>query len=451
MVKRGFVFAIAALLCGIVSPRVCRADSLSSGTLSFQTTSQSMWSSGSAFTFNYNPTLVNIPVNASTSLGPGTGCVLGICAGFSLDANITGNVGMDASLSVNGGTVDATLPVDVSLGFPNTVQNNSAVNITSSALFGTGSLTTASPSVQASLGVFANVHGGISVAGCDLVSCGNTGTSFNTHNASATLFSVDSRTFPPQTLSLGGNVDLTIGAPYVQTAGTGGSVISTSGSSPFLGLNADITNIVAGALGFPPLNGGLSLSGIGSVNYDLASFTAGLSLNTTQAFNLTAQPLVSYSVSLMGSNPMSFSSGPLAVGGAFSFSIPTGDTAALVTPTYLMSAMLNNNTGGALTANLGFSALGLTTSGIFSPLGNVGPLVNTGKTFPVTSFSVFNQTFALQGWNAFQGNTFQINATPASPAAAPEPGTLALFGFALIVMAACLRKTRKMAPGPSKA
>jgi hypothetical protein len=444
--KKGFVLAATGLLFGMLSPGFSQADTIDSGTLSFQTTNQSMWSSGSAFIFNYNPTLVNIPVNASTSLGPGTGCVLGVCAGYSLDANVSGNVGMNASLAVSGGTVDATLPVNVSLGFPNTVQNNSTVDITSSALFGTGSLTTASPSVQASLGVFANLKGGISASGCILVACDSGGTSFNTHNATATLFSVDSRTFPPQTLPLGGSVDLTIGAPYVQTSGTSAPPISTSGSSPFLGLNADITNLAAGALGFPPVNGSINLPlGIGGIDYNLAKLTAGLTLNTTQAFNLTAQPLVAYDVSITGSNPTSFSSGPLAVGSPFSFTIPTGDTAAFVTPTYLMSAMLNNNTGGALSAQLGFSALGLSTSGVFSPLGNVGPLVNTSRSFPVTSFSVFNNTFALQGWNAFQGNTFQIAATSTPTSAAPEPGTLTLLGFGMLAMAWFMRKGRRSA------
>lgn len=445
MARKEFVLAVCTLLIAALSPPLCRADSLSSGTLSFQTTNQSMWSSGAAFTFNYNPTLVNIPVNAKTSLGPGIGCLLGACAGYSLDANVSGNVGMNASLAVNGGTVDATLPVNISLGFPNTVQNNSAVNVTSSALFGTGSLTTASPSVQASLGVFANLSGGISASGCVVVACKSGGTSFST-NATATLFSVDSRTFPPQTLPLGDNVNLTIGAPYVQTSGTGLPPISTSGSSPFLGLSADITNLAAGALGLPPVNGSFDLPlGIGGIGYDLVSLTAGLTLNTTQAFNLMPQALVSYGVSTVGANPQSFSSGPLAVGSPFSFTIPTGDTAAFVTPTYLMSAMLNNNTGGALSAQLGFSALGLSTSGVFSPLGNVGPLVNTSRSFPVTSFSVFNNTFALQGWNTFQGSTFQIAATPNPTAAAPEPGTLTLLGFGMLVMAVLVRRTRRNA------
>jgi PEP-CTERM motif len=441
MMRKMLVFVVALLLFGILGPRICLADTLNSGSLTFQTSNQSMWNTGSAFNFSYNPTLVNIPINFSSSVGPGIGCVLGACAGFDVNSNVSGNVGMNASLNVNGGTVDATMPVNISLGFSNSVANNTPVSITSSALFGTGSLTTASPTASASLGVFANLTGGISADGCIVVACKSGGATFKT-SATATLFSVNSQTFPPQTLSLGSNVDLTIGAPYVQTSGTGGPTISAAGSSPFLGLNANITNLAASGLGLPAPSGSIDLPlNIGGLTYNLFSLTAGLSLNTTQAFSLTAQPLVDYSVTTVGSNASSFSSGPMAVGTPYSFSIPTGDTSAVVTPTYMMSALLDNNTGGALSASLGFSALGYSSYGVFKPLGSKGPLVNTSSSFPVANFSVFNNQFALQGWNSFQGNSFQIAATGVPVAPTPEPSSLLLLGVGLLVLAGLIRRT----------
>jgi PEP-CTERM motif len=440
--KKLFVFAASVLLFGALTASLCRADGTSSGTLDFQTSDQSMWGSGSAFNFNYDPTLVNIPVSANADFGPGTttGCFLGVCAsaGFDVHAYVSGNVGLNANISVNGGTVNAAVPVNIGLGFPGAVPLDGAVSITSSAMFGTGSLSTASPTAQASLNAFADLSGGVTAKGC-LGGCVSGGTTFNTGYQSTPIFSINSATQPSGSVDLGHDVSLTVTAPYVQTSGTGTSAtnslsISTSGSSPFLGLSADVTNLIANGLGLPPTSASFNLVPGISVGYNLVDFTAGLSLDTTQAFALNATPMVEYNVSETGSNPLSFSSGLMTVGTPFDFTFADGDTSAVVTPDYLMSATLDNNVGGALSANLGFSALGLTFPG-----GSAGPLINTGKTFPVTSFSVFNDMFALMGWNSFVGNSFSIMASP-NVTATPEPGTLPLLLMGLLAVATLWRR-----------
>lgn len=444
--KQLFGFALSILIFGLLTASVCLADGTDSGTLNFESTDQSMWGSGSAFTFNYDPTLVTIPVSANQSFGPGTttGCFLGVCAsaGFDVNAYISGDVGLNANISVNGGTVNTAVPVNIGLGFPDAVPLDGAVSITSSAMFGTGSLSTASPTAQASLNAFADLSGGVTATGC-LGGCVSGGKTFNTGYQSDTLFSVNSATLPPASVDLGDDVTLSVSAPYVQTSGTGTSAtnslsISTSGSSPFLGLSADITNLVANGLGLPPTSGSFGLVPGISVGYNLVDLTAGLSLDTTQAFALDATPMVEYNVSETGSNAMSFSSGLMAVGTPFDFTFADGDTSAVVTPDYLMSASLDNNVGGALSASLDFSALGLTFPG-----GSAGPLVNTGKTFPVTSFSVFNDAFSLLGWNSFVGSSFDITASP-NVVATPEPGTLPLLCLGLLAVAT-LRRRRNSA------
>jgi hypothetical protein len=436
--KRLFVLGLSVMMVGILTPSLCHADDQSSGILTFQSTDQSMWSSGSATTLNYDPTLVTIPVNLPNTSFDAT--VLG--TGVKGNVRLSGDVGLSAAVSVNGGTVSATVPVNIGLGFPDAVPLDGTVDITSSALFGTGSLSTASPTAQASLNAFANLTGALSLQGCvSLVGCSSpVGPTINTGGTRTdTLFSVNSATVPPQTLNLGDNVGLTVSSPYVQTTGTSAPVaansvtISSTGSSPFLGLNADITNLVAGGLGLPPTSASIDLGPAGSVGYNLADLTAGLSLDTTQAFALNATPMVEYNVSETGSNPMTFTSGLLAVGTPFDFTFVDGDTSALITPEYLMSAKLNNNTGGAIAANLGFSALGLTL-----PLGiNLGPYVDASRSYPLGSFSVYDQTFSFLGWNAFSGNSFAITA---SPTLTPEPRTIVLLCLGLLAIACFLRR-----------
>jgi hypothetical protein len=422
------LWVTVALSClGLSLP--CAANDTDSGT--FQTTNQSMWSSGNTFNFTDNRNLIDLSLAGSSS-------VLGV-----INLNSTGDVGVSTSLNVNGGTVSAAIPISVGEGFPTSpVPEGSPINVSSSGMFGVGSLSTASPNIQASANLFAN-NVSASISGLGL------GIGVGPFTGSANIFSIDTRTHPTGTFTLSPGITLTVGAPFVATSGSGGpqtfppplNLSSSGGPSSALGLNANLTNLAAAAFGLPPLSGSIDLPPCipiagcaGSLSYNLLSISAGLSVGGTQSFNLASTPEVAYTVVEAGAHPTSFTSAMMNVGTPFSFTFASGDNNASVTPTYFLSADLTNNTGVELDANAGLSALG----GSISYLGasaSLGPLININTTAPVANLSVFDSTFALGGWNSFEGQTFEVSQTP-------EPGTLILFGSGLLALASCVRRRK---------
>ena len=426
---------VGLLGLGLLGSLSCAANDTDTGT--FQTSNQDMWNSGGAFSFSANPTLFDIPLNSSNTVGS-INCFLGVCGGATLTGSTSGDFGAVANLNVNGGTVNAAVPITVNEGFPTApVPGNTPINITSNGMFGVGTLSTASPSIQASVGTIGSISASLSGEICVLGCLSGNIASVGPASLATTLFSVNSATFPPQTLSLGSGVNLNIGLPFVATNGSAGpqtfppplTIPASGGPSNFLGLSADITDLVTTALGLPPLHGSGSFLGVGG-SYTLLDITTGLNLGATQALNLTATPLVAYTVVETGAHPTSFTSSMMNVGTPFSFTFASGDNNASVTPTYFLSADLMNNTGLELSASAALQALAASIGPV-----SIGPLINLNTTFPIANLSVFDSTFPLLGWNEFQGQTFDVSQTP-------EPGTLILFGSGLLALASRVRRRK---------
>ena len=439
----------------LTPPQSCRADTVDSGPLNFQTTGQSMWNSGQAALVNYQIFNVDQPVSVNDTIGSiSTTCIsfLGTCYptgsyGVQINANINGHIGANMNLTLTGGDVNAAVPVNVTLGFPGTVANNTPFNITSSGLFQPGaSLASESPGALLKLDVSANLSGGITGEAC-LGGCGATvGPTFNI-NGTKNLFTTNlvadlvGKTFPISPYFFA----TAAAAPYVGTSATttaqadAATPLTLSSSavatSSFLSINADISNAIAAAFGMAPLDGSVPLGGT-SLSYDLFKFSAGVGLNSTQAFTLSATPEVGYIINEIGSNPQTLFSGNMPVGTPYSFSIPTGDTAADVTPQYLMMANLTNETGVVPAINFDFSALGLKYAGLGIP-----HLLDLPFSIPLNGLNVnfVDQTFPLLGWNTIQGTPFEITATNPT-AAVPEPPTLFLVGAGFLLMAGLLRR-----------
>jgi len=365
--RKTSLVVVCVFTLGLLAALPAAADTQNNA-LTFQTSGQSMWSTGNAFNFSASPTLFDLNLNGSTTAGIGSTSGCPFCLGASITASTSGDFGVGANLNVNGGNVSATVPVNVTLGFPSLVPNATPFNITSSGMFGVGTLSTASPSIQASASLFANnVSGSIGISGFgNIVSLGP-------FSGNVNLFSINSATTPLNTtINLAAGVDLNVGVPFVATSGAAGpqgfppplSISSSGGPSNFLGLNANLTNMVAAALGLPPLSAstdlGPCLFGVcaGSASYNLLTISAGLNLGATQAFNLSATPLVAYNVTEFGANAQNFTTGMMAVGTPFSLSLPDGVTMADITPTYFLSADLMNQTDLALSASAALSAIG---------------------------------------------------------------------------------------------
>jgi len=436
--RKTSLVVVCVFTLGLLAALPAAADTQNNA-LTFQTSGQSMWSTGNAFNFSASPTLFDLNLNGSKTAGIGSTSGF-LATGASITASTSGDFGVGANLNVNGGNVSATVPVNVTLGFPSLVPNATPFNITSSGMFGVGTLSTASPSIQASVNTFGSLSADLSGKACAVACTSGTIVSVGPFNLGTTLFSIDSKTTPPQTINLASGVDLNVGFPFVATSGAAGpqgfppplSISSSGGPSNFLGLNANLTNMIAAAVGLPPLSGSGSFGPL-SASYNLLTISAGLNIGTTQAFNLSATPLVAYNVTEFGANAQNFTTGMMTVGTSFSLSLPNGVTMADITPTYFLSADLMNNTNLALTASAALSALGASLN--VSGLGgfSVGPAINLSQNFDLGTLNVFNNTFALEGWNAIEGQTFEIKATP-------EPGTLLLFGSGILALARGLRR-----------
>lgn len=453
-----FIILTFVFFLRLLTPQPCRGDTVTSGPLSFQTSNQSMWSSGITNAVNFQLFNADLPININQTLGSittrticlpvilGGACVNTGSFGAQIGVNVNADLRATSNLTLTGGSVDATLPVNITLGFPGTVANNTPFNITSSGFFQPGaSLATQAPGVNLSMDVFGSSHGGSIQAEVCAVSClGPAGLTIPSINGTVTK-----NVFNTNIVSdlVGKTVDLTppsndvvaqFGTPYVHTsAQTSLAANATTpltlqshavGSTPFVSVSADLTNIAATLLGLPPVNGSFNV-GTTSIGYNLIQVLAGLGLNATQAFTLTATPEVAYRLTTIGSHPVTTMFNPEPLGTPQSFIIPTGATGVDVTPFYSMVANLTNETGVVPAFELQLNALKLNVGGIQLPY-----LLNEPFPFPINNLNLnlFDQNFALRGFNTVQGAPFEIDTNP--PAATPEPATLLLLGAGFLLM-----------------
>lgn len=404
--------------------------------VTFQTSGQSIWSSGPAFTYSYSASISAGAGFDTGQIGPGVGCdpIFGDCYGGYAELSGSASAGLGLNFSVGSGAANSTIPVQIGLGYPTLVAPATPFSVTSSALFGSGSLNTTSPYLAASANLFGSASLNVSGKAC-FIGCvsGSTGIS---GGGTVNLFSFDTRTQPSASIGLGYGVSLNVTAPSIGASGTGGNIINANGSSPFLGLNADITDLATGLLGLPSTHGSFGVSGLLTVNYNLIDIVDALNLGITQGFSLNSNVMVRYHVVDVGSAPRDFFTPTFSVGTPVNFAIPAGDQHAFITPIYTINASLLNNTGLSLSDCLNVTGLGgdINILSVADP--GFGPLINASQCWPIGSLSVFDSTFGLGGWNVAQGATFEVTATP-------EPTSLLLLGTGILAAASGFRRPRR--------
>ena len=87
----------------------------------FSTTNRSIWSDGPAFVFDTGQKFLGTNWNLGKTIGGiDTTCFLGVCASFGaqIGAQTTGRVGLDYSLTVNGGSFDLLYPGQTTITVP---------------------------------------------------------------------------------------------------------------------------------------------------------------------------------------------------------------------------------------------------------------------------------------------------------------------------------------------
>ncbi len=429
-------FCVLSLTVIIAIP--CSAGSISVPH-TFQTSNQSMWGSGPAFTFNF-ANFYGVTWNKSGSAGD-IGCGwFGDCYGVEFTAYSSGRIGVDLGFQLNSGSVNASVPTQINLSMPDEVNPYLGPFVANAlAGYGAGLLTTASPGVSAYADLVFEILAGARGELC-FVGCGSFGGNIVNINAHPELLAFNRNNDGelrvlgnnfgiPASGDLGGYVDYTVYLPNISTSGGGVPPILSSGTSSFIDLSANVVNIAANALGLPPLSGS-----VGPINYNLLSAGVGLDIGLYQDFSLMPNVHIHLDVAETGQT-VSFDAGSPSPG----INVPFDATLLHVTPTFFMNGLFFNDTGFSLEPNV------FASGGYFgvSGLGSVGPLFN--QTYDIGNFpiSAYDTSFTLGGFDSFTGPTFEIKVVP-------EPGSLVLLGSGLAAIVAAALRKRKNRRGSSE-
>jgi len=256
-------------------------------------------------------------------------------------------------------------------------------------------------------------------------------------------------------------VEIGLNIPNIATSGTSSDdKITSSGRDDLLSAQWDIDGIATIFAGLPPAGLNLNLIDAGpfvlTVSLDLIDVDAGPVLGIRQDFELVPTLMVD----LDFSNPIQIagmtdlqSNWTGRWGDLPEFAISHETT---FTPTFWLDAILQNDTGLdlGLTGTMDLLKLGATASvgGInllhFNPF-NLNQLLGLDNTLFETdklSFSVFDESFGISGFNSIRGPSFTlgINQTPViipppddnlPTTTVPEPGSawLLLAGFCVLI------------------
>ncbi|HWR17218.1 MAG TPA: hypothetical protein VN577_20485 [Terriglobales bacterium] len=426
--ERQILFIPLALLAFIalaISPAVA-GETSTSGT--FQTTNQSIWSSGTAFSYDYYKDL-GTTFSANPSIGD-IGCFLGACAGAEASLYLSGNIGLRIGAHVDGGSVDAAIPFNATVSAPNFVYVGQSLTPTAAIGLGTTSFSATGPTAGAYTDFYANFYASGSAEVCYVVDCsGTSGVLFN-GGFTQELLAVN-RNNDGELRILGldvgmsgsvGPVSFSFNPSINGASATGGETISAVASTDVANVGVDLAQVVASAVGIP-ISGSLG----GVINWSLLSASATLDTLFNQHFSMDSSVAVRLHVEETGEDVWCYMGmGCGAIGAAEHTGMYT------ITPYYYGSALFGNQTGISLAPGYDVSILYAEIPGFLS----LGPLAQWSNNFPLPEISVFDNSFNLDGFDVIAGTPFQVQIVP-------EPCSILLLGTGFLATARLLRRRTK--------
>ena len=323
-----------------------------------------------------------------------------------------GAVGLQNTLNLNEGFVDAIIPIDLFLDLPNeTIREGERVTIQTGFSLGTvestnslASFTTSSPQSSYDLDLIFDLATGIDVAGfnlefdidqtADLVSFDSSG--------SGVIFDTVLEGF-------------TVSVPNLTTIGTetipDSNQLVSSGVVEFVNGAIDIDSITTSLFSLPSLEGDVTIIDFeqnlpfplpdidleAELEYNLLDIEAAISLSLIQAFSLNNITLPALLTLENGSTI------PFNVGEAVEITVPEDVDQSLDMEVAVdFSALFRNETALGLDVDLDFLVGDFRFDANFLPDFSAGPLFQDSTDVFDTTIDVFSNTFNLAGFNREQ-------------------------------------------------
>jgi hypothetical protein len=429
-----------------------QAMEFSSGALTFSTaTPQSIWSEGDAFLFNYNKFIGVDTGSKSLTINPGKFSQ----SGYSVDPYFLFSndlrTGINVGAKVDGGSVNAALNYSASFSAPDTIVKGQQFNLLGNAnLLNTSTFNTQSPNASAWIDGVLDYYSG-AYARFDVVQpsiladhnyrMGNKGyTDNNTTNAPyKTLVNIN---YTPEIASFNrdnsgvfrvlgidqgleysvGATTISVGPDWSVNANgvVSGGALHGSDTGTLLTAEMDVDQLILA--GNPALGTGVGFDwGIVDfdMGYELIDITAGLQMGLQQDFSLQSNLMVdlifSDWVDLEGIGLTQSFSGLLSNLPAITLLSDLVE----VTPTYWVDASFANDSKLVFDAIFGVDMLDFYISAIYDfGVASGGydrpsnPAYSNDQSLPLFDIGIFNNQFALNGFEKVQGNTFSLAAVP---------------------------------------
>ncbi len=355
--------------------------------LTFQTSGQSIWDSGAAFTKDFNTGFLGFDKSYGTSAKATIAGTTIASAGASAHVR----AGIQADLKISAGDISATLPFNVGLDSTYNVTTNTLRVMPTDAQLGGGKFTAHGPSGSFSFGL----DFGLTAAAHATLFGAGPSPSFSVGSFTHPVYSKSLNSSQlSTTISLPAGLSLTLAFPNVNTNGSNaapGTISGTGVSNDIVNLSGDIVAMISTLL----TGSDVTDFSAGPLSIDVLDLILGIGLDVVQKFNLNTSGLVpSMKLEDGTTEPLTFGT-PLTIPNASSHDSDhdgkIGFSLGLVP-----AATLTNNTSLGASMNASITALALSVShiGSFTAYHN-STTVQLG-TFP----PIYSNSFALNGFGS---------------------------------------------------
>ena len=367
------------------------------GAIAFEADDASMWNTGGEFVFD--PVIPFLGVDEGPDNGPWGNALVGGNWNYNIQ------VGLEQELTLEGGSVDAVVPYDVSVDVFYNITTDQLELDPAVALAAGGFFQTDGPSLEYSLDLLFILALGATVEIADIEVFNP---SINV-NETVPLIDYDSETSPP--IEIGDEDDAlsaTLAWPNVDVSSTddgGGDYSGNAASNNVLELNLDVDQTIADLFlgGGNPFDLGFDtfseFFGTGvKANLELLDLDLTAGLNFLQDFELDAGAIEADIVFEDGSTFDFDLSSPTLYNNASAFDSNGDGTIDFDLEFEMAGATFSNDTDLNLNVGYNLSLLeGSFKAGILGIVeeGSFGPVFETGDTADVAQFDVFEDEFAL--------------------------------------------------------